>query len=829
MTGTEAARLFATVDADTSGFQRGMKGVETSMKSAGNQSITAWGKIKDFAAGQIVGTYALQGMNAALSAVKSAFIGYNSTLEQTTVGFTSMLGSAEAAGKYIGELQAFARTTPFEFGQLVQTAQRMMAMGFAAEDVIPVLTDVGDAMAAMGKSGDAVDGVTYALSQMMASGRVNANDMLQMTSAGIPAWKYLAKSIGKSVAETRKLSEQGLIPAEVGLKAIREGMRADFGGLMAQQSRTFVGALSNIRDMSTQLVAGGLKPLFETLRDLMVAFADLLMSEKVAAVFADLAKGLTNFITKTKETVKGLDRFHAVVEPLEGALHDLSEILLHNLHLFMDIGKAFVKGLHPTEKFAEALARRLGGAMRGLKNATLTLHKVLHKTLIPVMNFVGKVINKLVIGNGKAQDQFQQTAFIVEKVVLAFLAWKVAMELWHLYKKTVKAVNDIAGAYNRTKTAIKGAYDYAMKYSLDKALPSGSLSFKVDTTGMANQGAGMIDSLAKGAMNALPGFAMVLGPHLSKAATALAPLLSNPYVAVGAAIVAAILAPILAPEFFGELLGSLLAAIVNLAVALPGAVVDVFVGIGTAIVTAVSDTLKGVWGGVQKIFSGDILGGLWDIVSSLVSFIPRIFGGIISAVWEAIVGIWNTVFDFSGMLAWIGERLSLFAKTFWDTFTSKLSDSAKGVFKAIGDIGKGIVDFLGKAIQAGIATLINMLIIKPVNALIWAYNAIPILGDLEFLKEIPMPSFKTGGIVPGLDSQAVPIMAHGGEAVLPAKLTDALMNGSAGRGGNVITVNANFGADSVRDDKDVKKIVGLLDRQLRLAGAFGSVSANGVG
>lgn len=829
MTGTEAARLFATVDADTTGFQRGMRGVENSMKAAGNQSLTAWGKIKDFAAGQIIGTYALQGMNSALNAVKGAFINYNATLEQTTLGFTSMLGSAEAAGAYIKDLQAFARTTPFEFGQLVQTAQRMMAMGFAAKDVIPVLTDVGDAMAAMGKTGESVDLVTYALSQMMASGRVNANDMLQMTSQGIPAWKYLAKAIGKSVAETRKLSEQGLIPAEVGLKAIREGMRADFGGLMAQQSRTFVGALSNIRDMSTQLVAGGLKPLFDTLRDLMVAFADLLMSDKVAAVFKNLSSALTDFIARTKTGISGLSKFEGVIEPLKSTLEDLADILLHNVHLAMDIGHAFVRGLHPTEKFAVALSRRLAGAMKGVRNATVALHKILYRTLIPAMEFVGKIVNKLVIGNGTLQDQFDRTAYVVERVVYAFLAWKTAMELWHLYKKTVKAVNDITAAYGRLKTGIKGAYDFANKYALDKVLPKGSISFKIDTAGMANQGKGMIDSLGKGAMQALPSLAVALGPKMAGLAESLAPLLTNPYVAVGAAIVAAILAPIIAPEFFGELLGNIAAAILNLAVALPGVIVDVFANIGKAIIGAVLNSLSGAWKGIQKILSGDIIGGLWDVVTSVVGFIPSMLGGILSAIWGGISSLWNNVFDFSGMIAWIGERLALFAKTFWDTFTTKLSDSAKGAIKAIADIGRGIVEWLGKAIQAGIATIINTLIIKPINLMIAAYNLIPILPDITPLNEIPMPKFKKGGIVPGLDSQAVPIMAHGGEAVIPAKLTDALMSGSAGGSSNVITINANFGENSVRDDKDIRKIVNLLDRQLRLAGGLGSVSANGVG
>ncbi|HHW27523.1 MAG TPA: hypothetical protein GXX23_09385 [Firmicutes bacterium] len=46
-----------------------------------------------------------------------------------------------------------------------------MALGFEAQDVIPTLTAIGDAMAAMGKGTDGIDAVTLALGQMRMAGR----------------------------------------------------------------------------------------------------------------------------------------------------------------------------------------------------------------------------------------------------------------------------------------------------------------------------------------------------------------------------------------------------------------------------------------------------------------------------------------------------------------------------------------------------------------------------------------------------------------------------------------------------------------------------------
>ena len=771
--------------------------------------------MKDFAGGQIIGTYALEGMNAALSFGKEALVGYNAKLEQVTMGFTSMFKSGDKATEFIGQLQEFARKTPFEFSQLVETAQRMMAMGFAAKDVIPVLTDVGDAMSAMGKTGQDVDRVTYALSQMMASGRVNANDMLQLTSAGIPAWKYLAKAIGKSVAETRKMSEQGLIPAEVGLKAIREGMKTDFGGMMQAQSRTFIGAMSNIKDASYQLVSGALRPIFTEMSHVAVAIADLMGSEKARVWFKGLTDSVQGTIDRMKAAVKDVNKFTWVMGYLKDGLNETVAIAKAMVSTSAALGRSFLRGIGPLDKFSKSLAARLVGALKGVRKAVEGVSKTLQRVLGPIFEKIGGIIKNFVRNGDDLNKNLDETAYWAEKVTYAILGFLAIQRVYGTYKTTRKLINDITTSYGRMRdSAIKATNavkDFGAKLSVPTNLNFGS--------GGQKAGAGIVDSIIKGFAGALPAAGIAMQGQMSGMASSLAPLLSNPYVAVGAAIVAAIASVLIAPDFVGELLGTLVAAFINLAVALPGAVVDEFVGIGTAIVKGITDSISMAMKGFGKIMQGDIIGGLGDIVFGVVGAIPRIFGGVLSAMWEAMVGLWNKVFDFSGVLEWIGTRLSIFANSFMTTLSTKLSDSAKGAIKGMMDLGGGLVNAIGKGIQAAIATIINTLIIKPINAMIWAYNLLP-FGDIDYMKELPMPKFKTGGIVPGGTSQAVPIMAHGGEAVLPASLVRALSNGSAGNngGGNTVSITMNLGKDSVRDDKDIDKIANLLMRKLRMAG-----------
>ena len=92
-------------------------------------------------------------LESVLGGLKNAVIGsfqLAAALEQTTVGFTTMLGSGEAAQGMLNDLRAFAAKTPVQCEDLTKAASRMIAMGTAAEDVIPTLTAVGDAAAGSG-------------------------------------------------------------------------------------------------------------------------------------------------------------------------------------------------------------------------------------------------------------------------------------------------------------------------------------------------------------------------------------------------------------------------------------------------------------------------------------------------------------------------------------------------------------------------------------------------------------------------------------------------------------------------------------------------------
>lgn len=191
---------------------------------------------------------AVAGVKAAQWASQTA-----ANAEQVDIAFNTMLGP-ERAKKMISDLVEFAKTTPFEMAGLNKATQQMLAYGFAANDIIPMLTDVGNATAALGAGQQGIDAITRALGQMHGKGTAASQEMMQLTEVGIPAWEYLAKALHTDVAGAMEMVTKKAVSADVAIAAIRAGMQGDFGGLMIKQSRTLTGVLSNLSDAATATI-----------------------------------------------------------------------------------------------------------------------------------------------------------------------------------------------------------------------------------------------------------------------------------------------------------------------------------------------------------------------------------------------------------------------------------------------------------------------------------------------------------------------------------------------------------------------------------------------
>ena len=264
----DIAKMFQQLNSDVKAMRKSLDSIDSKnvrrvgddLETVSKQSKKATSGIKGF-------TDKCNKMSGALSAIAAVQLGSVFTgmaggilnmgiasvqaaaqMRQYEIAFQTMLKSAEAGTQMLRDLQQFAAETPFDVPGVVSAGQQLMAFGFKAEEIIPMLTNLGDAASGLGLGTEGVSRLAYALGQMQTSGKLNAQDMMQLTSAGISAWDMLAQAAGKTVAEMKDLCSKGAIDSKAAVQTIIAGMNDQFGGMMAKTSDEVAGLLANIEE-----------------------------------------------------------------------------------------------------------------------------------------------------------------------------------------------------------------------------------------------------------------------------------------------------------------------------------------------------------------------------------------------------------------------------------------------------------------------------------------------------------------------------------------------------------------------------------------------------
>jgi tape measure domain-containing protein len=346
------ANLLVRIAANTDELTAGLKGSEERLRAFQSAVGGVAHSVKGIFS-EMSNTLGALGLQVGILSIGGAAIKLASDFEQTNMAFTQMLGSAEKATAYLGQLRAFAEKTPFEFEDVTRGARRLMAFGFEANNVIPIMRRVGDAVAAMGGSAEQVDRVVTALGQMRAKQKVSAEEMNQLSEAMIPAWEILAKRIGVSVPEAMKMAEKGTLDASKAIDGIIEGMGQKFDGMMAKQATTTAGRFSNLMDQ--------LKTMGTDFGTALLPIANFAMSvlgpaltfvaRTVSAAWAGLQVVISGIVLRVGMSVQSLFELMA---KLPGST-----------------GESFQKAAANVTAFNDATKKTLDGAMKTMLDGTV--------------------------------------------------------------------------------------------------------------------------------------------------------------------------------------------------------------------------------------------------------------------------------------------------------------------------------------------------------------------------------------------------------------------------------------------------------------------------
>lgn len=399
--GVTIHELRAVISGNLVGFSQMVDGAISKTQSLRK----AWG---DFAAdasraaNRIVNTFGLIGGAVTGAAVKMGF-GFNSIKEQSEIAFTTMLGDGKKAKAFIAELTEFAARTPFELPGLLDSTKKLMAFGFEAEKIIPMLTVVGDAASGLGNPA-AMDFIIRALGQIQAKGKVAAQEMNQLAEQGIPAWQALADKIGVSIPEAMKLAEQGAISSAVAIPAILEGMDAKFRGLMEKQAGSMSGLLSTLMDRLRGWAGDAFLPIYDSIRNGM---SKLLSGDSLGMI-----DGLSKSIQQSmKQVAFELDRlFNADPAAMFAAISEAGEkfvqVLVSLVKWVRETGPEFAAAGKYIWGFLEAIlgyltehprilaaliALKVTG-MLGINSAVISLGQAMATTVYHLIAFIGRML-----------------------------------------------------------------------------------------------------------------------------------------------------------------------------------------------------------------------------------------------------------------------------------------------------------------------------------------------------------------------------------------------------------------------------------------------------
>lgn len=678
MANTEVGAAYVTIMPSMKGFSKevanGVKGASNAFSGFASVAKTVGAAVASIGIAKAAKDFA----GFALSTASAA--------ETTEISFTTMLGSAEAAQQMISTLSDFAAKTPFELSGLQDATRQLLAYGFQAEEIIPMLTAVGDATSALGTGQAGIESVTRALGQMQTRGKVSAEEMLQLTEAGIPAWQYLAEAIGTDTAGAMQKVTDGAVSASQGIEAITTGMERDFGGMMEAQSKTLTGIMSNLSDaIERPLMAlkdtSGYQALTTALSGLVDVAGPLV--EKVLplldAGMSAAARGISAAVASIPVFTSGLSSIGGAVR---AAMDEIGNIISNASQLW-SIGDTLPQKLNLVLTYLKNVASQ---GMQGLTDAvTGALDGIGQKftALQPVTDFITNLIDSagglggIISQIAGVAAAFQALKFVgglvgpITQVVVAFQRFSMLSSI----TGTISALQASFGRLLPSLSGVSGilsafASPVGIAVAAVAALAAGFAYFYTTSESFRNS----INGIVQGALT-------TLSPTINSIALTLTTFAQTVMPMVMSAINA--LAPVLMQ-------------IITIAAQILAVVVPAAAQIASAVITAATSILSIVLPVISTIVStvAPAVQGILSVVQSAISIISSVVLGVTSTIQAAVSTFCSDVQTiWSGLWSFVQS----FVSSAWSNVQSAVSSGVSGVISTVSSLPGKIQSFFADA------------------------------------------------------------------------------------------------------------------------------------
>lgn len=234
-----------------------------------------------------VGTGVAAGGLLAASLTKG--IGRLSAIEAAESKLSGLGNSAADVSSIMENANAAVKGTAYGLDEAATTAAMAVASGIKpGQELEGVLTTVADTAAIAGTSMSEMGNI---FGSVAARGKLQGDDMMQLTSRGIPVLQLLGEELGKTSEEVSDMVSKG----EIDFKTFEAAMSSGVGGAAKTAGETTQGAFANMGAAAGRLGATLAGPFYDQAAGAFTGVTDALdaMNGRMKPVMADFGDWLT--------------------------------------------------------------------------------------------------------------------------------------------------------------------------------------------------------------------------------------------------------------------------------------------------------------------------------------------------------------------------------------------------------------------------------------------------------------------------------------------------------------------------------------------------------
>jgi phage-related protein len=288
------AELMVKIGADVSSLNSGLLGAG---KSVGGFSAESTAMSQKIGIGVLAAGAAIIGFGAAC-------IKMYANAQTVTLALNNLTGSAAKTNTMVSGLAAAFKGSTFSTPDLENSAEVLLKLGFNAQQVVPIMKDVGNAVSAVGLGKPAMDAVDGILGKINTTGKVTAKQLTSMGLDGVDAMGILEAKFNETGPQLTKSISSGAITTAQVMSALTTGMAAKYGGDMQKAANTINGQFTIIKnDASDAMIKiGGILSASLPIKGILTTVANIATSfDTIVSKSKTLGQLFNNlFSTKTQ-------------------------------------------------------------------------------------------------------------------------------------------------------------------------------------------------------------------------------------------------------------------------------------------------------------------------------------------------------------------------------------------------------------------------------------------------------------------------------------------------------------------------------------------------